>query len=484
MQSRRDQVQAYSFVMGRLNSGVQRIDIDDIDQPVARTGRGTMGGLMVAALIGVLIALFGIIVPSGSDKSWESQGTLVIDTGTGARYLYVAGQLRPALNVTSAHLVAGTKLTIQTVSDADVSGVPVGAPFGIVDAPDAVPTAGELSTGAWSGCAVPGPNGNTSGLLVLHVGQAVRMTGLSATQGVVVAGSDGTDYLLWDGRRLRMASDRGVPQAMGYADVPPTHVSAAFLDAVPAGPDLTPPAIADTGDQGPALAGNPTRIGQLFADTAGRHYVLTTAGLVPLDATIFALLSGDPTTQQQAYGGGAVATPMVGPDDLARHPAPAGGAISVAAAAFPTSPPRAMDVRDQQAVCVALQPGQGAVSDHIGLATTAAALADAVTPDAGAGIRPACTQADLVAVRSGGGALVSAAPAGGGTGSTDYLVTDSGVKYPLPAASVLSLFGYNTSAQVILPATVVGLLPTGPSLDPTELVDGGVITPPKQAGCE
>ena len=74
--------------------------------------------------------------------------------------------------------------------------------------------------------------------------------------------------------------------------------------------------------------------------------------------------------------------------------------------------------------------------------------------------------------------------AGGGAGSTDYLVTDSGVKFPIPAPSVLALFGYTESSQVTLPATVLALLPTGPSLDPAELVNGGVITPPRQqAGC-
>lgn len=477
MKSRKDQVQAHSFMMNRLVSSVQRVDVDGPDEPVARTSKGTIGGLVLAVLIGVVVALFGVIVPANSgSKSWETQGTLVIDTGTGARYLFVAGQLRPALNVTSARLVAGTRMTIQAVSDADVRGVPVGPPFGIVDAPDAVPTPAGLATGAWSGCAV---GDGAHPVLVLDIGRTVPVTGLTADQGVVVAGPDGTDYLLWGGRRLRMVAGRGVPQALGYAAVPPMPVPASFLDAVPAGPDLVAPPIDGLGAAGPTLAGGPSRIGQLFADAAGRHYVLTSAGLAPLGATMFALLSGDPTTQQQVYGGAAVTTALLGPADLAAHTAAPGGPLSVASAALPATPPRAVPIGGQ-AVCVLLRPGAGVVSDGIGTTTVDAATADAAPPGTGAGIEPGCPAADLVAVPSGTGALVSAAPAGGGVGRTDYLVTDDGVKYPIPAASVLSLLGYSTAARVVLPATVLALLPTGPSLDPGKLIDGGVIAPPRQ----
>jgi type VII secretion protein EccB len=487
MQSRRDQVQAHSFVMGRLTSGLLRVDIDGPEQPVPRTTKGTMGGLVLAAVIGVVIALFGIIVPAGSDTSWAQPGALVIDSGTGARYLFVNGTLRPALNVTSARLVAGDKMSVKVVSSDNLHDVRLGPPFGIVDAPDAVPGSGALATGPWSACAANTRRGvgEVSRTSVLTVGTTVPMAGLTVAQGILVAGPDGTDYLLWDGRRLRMVTGRGVQQALGYGAMTPVPVTAPFLDAVPAGPDLVPPAIDGMGTAGPDLGGPPTRIGQLFADAAGKHYVLTAQGLAALSGTQFALLRGDPRTQQQAYGGAAVTAPMVGPDDLARHTAPPGGPVAVAAAALPPAPPHDVDVRDGQAVCITLRPGTGLVSDGIGVATVDSVTAGAAPPSQGPGIEPSCQQVDLVAVRPGSGALVAAAPAGGGTGSTPYLVGDDGVKFPIASAAVLTQLGYSAGSQITLPATVLGLLPTGPSLDPAELADGGLITPPpRRTNCE
>jgi type VII secretion protein EccB len=374
-------------------------------------------------------------------------------------------------------------MAIRTVSDADVHGVPVGAPFGILGAPDAVPTAAGLAPGAWSGCALtPGNGANPA--TVLDVGKPVPVNGLTADQGVLVTGPDRTGYLLWGGRRLRVVAGHGVTQALGYAAVASMPVTAAFLDAVPQGPDLVAPAVDGTGGAGPTLAGRPRRIGQLFADSAGRHYVLTSTGLVPLGATVFALLSGEPATQLGAYGGAAVTTPVLGPADLAAHTAPAEGPLSAIAAALPTAPPRAVTIHRDDAVCVTLRPGAGAVSDGIGTTTMDSVLANATPPGGGTGVEPSCTPVDLVAVPPGTGALVSAAPAGGGTGRTDYLVTDSGVRYPVPAPSVLILLGYSATSQVTLPATVLALLPTGPSLDPAKLVNGGVVVPPRSPpGC-
>jgi hypothetical protein len=42
---------------------------------------------------------------------------------------------------------------------------------------------------------------------------------------------------------------------------------------------------------------------------------------------------------------------------------------------------------------------------------------------------------------------------------------------------VVTQLGYRLSAAVSLPTTVLGLLPTGPSLDPRELAHGGIVAP-------
>jgi hypothetical protein len=57
-------------------------------------------------------------------------------------------------------------------------------------------------------------------------------------------------------------------------------------------------------------------------------------------------------------------------------------------------------------------------------------------------------------------------PARGATGGTLYLVTDEGVKFPLPDASVLPSLGLGGVAAARLPSALVDLLRTGPTLDP------------------
>jgi hypothetical protein len=74
--------------------------------------------------------------------------------------------------------------------------------------------------------------------------------------------------------------------------------------------------------------------------------------------------------------------------------------------------------------------------------------------------------ADQVAVPPGGGAIVQAMAAPGASGGTLYLVTDQGVKYPLPGASVLTALGLSGVVPERLPSALLGLVPTGPTLDP------------------
>jgi hypothetical protein len=69
-------------------------------------------------------------------------------------------------------------------------------------------------------------------------------------------------------------------------------------------------------------------------------------------------------------------------------------------------------------------------------------------------------------VPAGGGAVVQAMPAPGASGGTLYVVTDEGVKFPLPDAGVLSALGLGGLTPAKLPSALLDLLRTGPTLDP------------------
>ncbi|WP_262061187.1 type VII secretion protein EccB [Streptomyces sp. STR69] len=473
MQSRRDQVQAHMFVMGRLTSGMLRADPDAPESPQGRTNRGVVIGLLVAVLVSAGAFVFGIIKPGGTD-TWRTSGNLIVDTDTGSRYLYLDGRLRPVRNYASARLLLGADLAVTKVHTAALSGTQHGSPVGIDGAPDALPTGAGLNSGPWQVCSGPDTGGGTgsgssagAAVTTLAVGASTGTgTPLASGQGLPVVGPDGTDYLLWQGSRLRLDRAAGAIDALGYGSTTPRPVSAAFLDALPSGPDLTPPDVPGRGDTGPALGGLATRVGQVFQVSVPgggpQYYLLLKAGLTPLTATGAALVLGDPQTGAKAYAGGSAAMVSLGADALKGHLAPTTG--SVATPGLPESPPSAQRVADGWTACARVQPsGSGTrVSVDLVPADSGGRATQALAPGEASA---ACLPVNSVTVRAGGGALVRAlGEHGDEVGDTTYLVTDTGVKYQLGTETDQKALGYADNEVVGLPFMLLSMLPTGPEL--------------------
>ncbi|MFE2012633.1 type VII secretion protein EccB [Streptomyces sp. NPDC059491] len=469
MQSRRDQVQAHLFVMSRLGAGMQRGEPDALDLPTRRTTRGVRTGLLIAVVIALVMGLYGAIKPGGA-TGWAKPGTLVVVKETGARYLFVGGELRPVLNQASARLVAGEKMTVTQVGVNSLGAVPRGGPVGIVGAPDGLPAASALGRGDWLVCglAEATATGRSGPVVSVAVGAMASGRAPGPGQGVLVAATDGTEHLLWQGRRLRLGAGAGT--ALGYHTATPFPVASSFLNSLPAGPDLALPEIPGRGTPGPALAGRETRIGRLFTGPGGEPYVLTRKGLAALDRTRFELLRGDPRTQREAYAGAPAVAVEIGAADLAAHSAAAG---TLPDTGLPTPPPELVQPGAGQAVCTAVRPAaDGGPGTLVTVVDAAAVAGRPVTPQPG--VTAACGAADLVSVRPGGGALVVALSGAGAAGTT-YLVADNGVKYPLPTPESVKALGYGGAAAAGVPATLLSMLPSGPALDPAALAAAGVV---------
>ncbi|EWM19086.1 type VII secretion protein EccB [Kutzneria sp. 744] len=263
MQSRRDQVQAYFFVVGRLVAGLMHGKPDVPEHPNKRFNGGIFLGLLLAGLLVACFGIFGMLFPGG-DNSWRVPGTVVLVKDSGVRYVYTDGQLRPALNLASAFLAAGDSTKMVTVGRGSLTGVPVGAPIGIPGAPDGLPALDQLNATPWTVCAKPAdPQAVASSPTVtLRLDQAGG-TPTPADQGLLVSTPDGVDYLVWRGSRFDIA-DPTVLEAMGYNAVPPLRVSPAWLNVLPAGRDLKAPTIAGLGRAGPVVGGKTGHIGQLY----------------------------------------------------------------------------------------------------------------------------------------------------------------------------------------------------------------------------
>ena len=194
---------------------------------------------------------------------------------------------------------------------------------------------------------------------------------------------------------------------------------------------------------------------------AGQHYVLTRQGLASIGEVTALLLLGD---------GGQVTD--ITPDQ-------AGEVLTdqrLEAEGTPQRLPALHEVRAGQTVlCASYRAGAAG-----GPPTTTLEVFDRppaeLTGDAGVavrqGARDAVRTAESVLLPGGKGVLVQAAAGSGeggaaAAGSTVYLVSAQGVRYPLGTRSgdALTALGYGGVTPLAVPASLLALIPTGPALE-------------------
>jgi type VII secretion protein EccB len=456
MNSRRDQVQAYTYVMGRLTSALVHGEPDAPETPTRRTSLGTFTGVLLSALLVAGFLIWGLLSPSSSGVTLSS-GEFVITQGTGSRYIYAQGELHPVLNWSSAMLLLGGQPTVKTVSAASLSKVPLGSSLGINGAPDALPPASSLNKGSWLVCAVHSADGPA---VSLTIGGTTALTRVPADSAVIAQTPDGDQYLIYQGQRMRLDAP-WIRVALGLSHAPVAQVSTAWLNAVPAAADLLAPSVPDIGASGPTVGSVSTRVGQVLVvqdiGSQQQYYVVVSGGIVPVTLTQAALLLGDPAAAA-AYHGAAVAPVQVGPAAAAAAPA---GKLTLpdgSDSGAPLSPPKGFTPGGQQAPCVSYAGSGGSPA-----LVYAAPPAQSPTAPVVSDVTTSPQNADIIDVVPGGGALLRPQTAPGVSGSSFYLVTDAGVKYPVPSSEVTSL-GYTAGEAARLPAALLGFLPTGPAL--------------------
>lgn len=441
MYGRREQVEAHSFLVGRILAAVLRTDPDSPDRPLRRTTVGMAGGIGIAILVMAIVLIVTLFTGRGSDKWREEPGTLVVDEDSGNRYLLIAGRLRPVLNYASARLLVEGNPPVASVSSEDLADFPKGAPIGIPGAPDTLPS--PTSAGQpWTVCA--GVDEDDPGVAVT-VGDLAGVSEVDDDEAVLVRVGD-QQYLAWQGTRLRITAP-WVPRALGLDPAAAVPVDSAWLNALPAGPDLGPPPVGHGGG-GPDVAGQPTTVGQLVTapDAVGdTTFVVAEAGLVPVSLTVATLLGADPDTETPA----AIA---ITPAQLAKQkvlPAP------VWQAELPPRPPTALDT-SAHVPCVRWE------SDRATLVAAAGMTGSTVDP---AGVTRDGRVADLVDVTPGAGLIARTRPAPGVPGAGVYLITEAGAKFPVADEKAAEALGFSVGAAELVPAELLALLPTGPVLD-------------------
>jgi type VII secretion protein EccB len=439
MQSRRDQVHAYSYQVSRLTSALVEADPDSLEPPTRRVSRGIRGGVAVASLIAAVVFGVALFTPP-SNAVLRQAGTLFVQKDTGGRYLVRDGVLHPVRNMTSARLILGPRMTTTTVSAKAVASLPHGEPIGVAGWPDDLSPAVLLNRGVWRTCSVgaASPSDADAPVLSTVVGAPPLTTRLGGDALLVAEPSrDGgsTLHLLWRGRRLRLA-DSAVRDALGYAAVEPAPVTSDWLALIPEGPVLMAPQVAGRGEPGPALGDTATVVGDIVEVRTGTgevsHLLVTREGLAALNRTQYLLAS--------TQSGPAL---ELGVDGLA------GTARTTLRldAALPTTPPAVPQDIGSRVPCADVS-----LSGRAGSASVVTEPRPISTP----------RQRQLTAA-SGGGALVGLLDAREQV-SQVFLVDGSAQAYPIADTQALTALGYDQRQVVTVPPAFLALLPQGPSI--------------------
>lgn len=461
MQTRRDQVQAHSFMVRRLSTAMAAADPDAAEAPLRRTRNGTFIGLALAILLCIGFLVFGLVFPGGA-SNWRTEGTIVAVKDGGGRYVFSEGALWPVGNQASALLLneAGDPVSVSAES---LEGTAVGSPLGIAGAPDSLPSPEAEDPLTWQVCATTVDAGRGEETLTsLTLARSPQGAPVDEDSAVLVRGPAGGHHVLWEGHRYGLDQENGALESLGYGTASAHGVSGALLDTVPAGPELAPPEIENRGDPGPAIGGAATSVGQVFTvpasgDNDDQFYVLEQEGLTPTDETRALLLLGDPRTAEDAYGGGDVEPLELSVPELRSH---LSGAEPMTGQLPPTPPPLT-DPQDA-ALCTVSQEAR---APTLVLAAPTDIGGRAARPPTGT--EAACTAPDLIDIPTGEGGLVRASPAGGTALSGSYfLVTDSGAKYPVPDSGSADLLGHPPAQASNASTALLDMLPTGPSLTP------------------
>jgi type VII secretion protein EccB len=443
--SRTDQLQSYQFTAQRVVSALVTGQTDPAHPPLSRLAGSTLIGVLVAALSLAAAAIYGVLAPGGG-TGWRDPAAVIVEKETGARYVYLDGVLHPVPNYTSALLAIGSAQA-HTVSVArrSIAQVPRGAPLGIPGAPDSLPEAGRLLGAPWTLC-VDGAGGS-----VLSIGRAVPGGRPLGDSGVLVrAAGDpaGEVSLVWHGHRHRV-TDFALG-ALAWRGQPVLTVAAALLAAVPAGPDLAAVPISGRGRRS---RGGFT-VGQVFVvrpqGGVPQYAVAVADGLAPISQVQANLLLGDRRTAAVQGRSGAI---ELSPGDYTAAPTsapltPRPGELAPPLSMPALTQPSSVDSR----LCARVDGPRGLPSIRLDVPAAEG------TGGTGAPI-------GRVLVPPGRGAVVEAVPSPDARSGALSLVTDLGVRYPVPGTDVLDTLGYAGVAPVRMPSALVAALPTGPVLD-------------------
>ena len=461
MALRSDQLHSHQFTLQRVVGALAMRDPDPVSSPTRRIGGAVFASVLVAALALAGAGVYGALRPGG-DTSWRDGTSVVVEQETAARFVYRDGLLHPVVNYSSALLILQSAAPPKaSVSRAALGGVPRGAPLGIPGAPDLLPAAADLVQDPWTLCSrQPAAASGVTAESVLLVGSSPPGTAARlGTRAVVASDPAGGLHLVWNNRRHAITSPSLVFAAFAWPRQSATPLAPAVLNAVPAGPDLGRLTV-EHGDRPSVVDG--FRVGQVFVvanQSGGRQFgVAQATGLADITQVQADLLiadgangpGGKPKEMGQAQYASAPRTTSLVPTGDSVPPAVTPELVS------PASP---------SGICATFVDATAApeISVVASVPRATGEIRARSTPVGGVVL-------DWVLVPPGHGAVVESLAGPTSPNGALALVSDLGMRFPVPSREVLGFLGFPDASPQRLPAALVALLPSGNALDPAAAV--------------
>ena len=462
VQTRRDQLHAYRFLTKRALAALVTGEPNAVEPPMRRLTITTISGVMIAILVAVGFAVFGLIKPSAGD-SWKDSSAVIIERQTGDHYVYRDGKLDPVLNYTSAVLAVSNASSsgsakVVLVDRDEIADTPRGPMIGIDGVPASLPASSAIVNSPWVVCSRQHPASATT--LQASVGVAVgdgvvRTSFLGPDQAVLVdtPSAPGTAYLLWQGHRFAIASE-AITSALRIDDSTPLTVGTAFLQSLDAGTALATPTITGLGDPGPVIDGHPTKVGQLLrGDSNDEYSVVLADGVQSVNSLEAALLRTVHAPAEVTLSSNAIVSAKQSTRDGA---ALLDGPFRGLPAQLPNVADRPRELGDVCAVFTD-DPKQ---DPRFAVTTSELPNYDVTTVTESA--RAAGGLADTVTVSPGHAALIRS----GDRSPTVFAVAAPGKKYAFADPALPGAFGYTAQNEAVLPGQLLPLIPNGDALDP------------------
>ncbi len=502
----KSQVQAYRFVLRRMQSALVRKDAVMLHDPMRTHSRATIVGVCLAALGLLGFLIWGILSPK--PKAPDKDG-IVIGKPSGQVYVLIAKpdkKLMPVFNLASARLLlmaqqqdkaeggdnaakaAAGNVTVvapTVIDDNELRDIPKGRKVGIADGPDLLPSADQRIEPRWTVCdqyildpGLPDPAKDDKVETTVIAGVSDLGAELKPNESLLVRAPDGVTYLVYrtpgtanlpntSAVRAKVDLDRPeVRAALQLTDLEPRNITTGMLNAIPEKAPLASPGIAGRGSNSTMdLDDNDLRkVGSVFkVERAGdvtQYYVVLKDGIQRIKETTADLI-------RYFDNPGAPTIKPVNPDVVTGKPQPE----TIDDSTYPESATEVLDPKNFPVSCLGWSySGEGSnaeehTSVHIGKKLPGVGQNSDGKPNSVAISTPSAdgTRIDHFYMPPGRAAVVRQA-----TSKQDFtkgqitLISDRGVKYGVPDLATAQ--GLGLDDQKPAPRNIVQLLPDGASL--------------------